>query len=80
MINTDPFNRLLAERNLSITQLFQLSGLYPGEIKSFLDGTSITKHKVEVLCSFLKCQPCDLIEFSKTETRGHWEWIEEKKC
>ena len=78
MINTDPFFRLMEERNLNLTIISQLSGIPLKEMIAFSKGRKITAHLIGQLCSVLKCQPCELIEFSKTETKGHWEWIADK--
>jgi len=78
MINTDPFFRLLEERNLTMTVVSQLSGIPPKDLVAFSKGRKITAHLVGQLCSVLKCQPCEIIEFSKSETKGHWEWIADK--
>lgn len=78
MINTNPFFKLLEERNLNLTIISQLSGIQLKDMVAFSKGRKLTAHIIGQLCSVLKCQPCDLIEFSKTETKGHWEWIEDK--
>lgn len=79
MINVDPFNRLLSERGLTVNHLSQITGLNPLDIYEFQKGNKITAHNVELLCKVLRCQPCDLIEFTKTETKGHWEWVADKE-
>ena len=78
MINTDPFRRLLAERGLNPNLLSQLSGIPQSDLSSISRGKKITKHNIEALCKILDCQPCDIIEFTKTENKGHWEWVADK--
>ena len=78
MINTDPFRKLLSERGLTVNQLAQITGLPQCDLSNFSRGKRITANNIETLCKVLQCQPCDLIEFTKTENKGHWEWIAEK--
>ena len=78
MINTDPFSKLLEERCLTMTVVSQLSGIPQKDLVAFTKGRKVTAHLVGQLCSVLKCQPCDILEFSKSETKGHWEGIADK--
>ena len=75
MINADPLRRQIAERGLTVIQFSQLTGMSPNEVYDFLDGKRITAHNVESICRMFRCQPCDILEFSKSETKGHWEWV-----
>lgn len=75
MINTDPLNRLLAERGLDTVQLSQLTGIPLYNIQLIMKGRSITPETLNTLCQILNCQPSDIIEFTKTESKGHWEWV-----
>lgn len=75
MINTNPFKRTLIEREVSIPTLSQLTGITEGDLYAFEKGYRITKHNVETICKILKCQPCDILEFTKEEKKGHWEWV-----
>jgi len=75
MINTDPLQRVLVERELNLTLLSQLSGIDIDDLIAFSKSRKITKHNVEILCRILRCQPCDILEFTKTENKGHWEWV-----
>ena len=75
MINTDPFKRLMVEKELSVEALSALTQIDELELKKFYRGAKISRDVVETLCRFLRCQPCDLIEYSKSETKGHWEWV-----
>ena len=75
MINTDPLKRLLAERGLDSVQLSQLTGIELYNIQLILKGRSITPEVLNTLCQILNCQPSDIIEFTISETKGHWEWI-----
>ena len=79
MITTNPFRRLLAEKGLSVNTVSQLTNIPSDDIYKFLNNKKITPHKVEALCRILDCQPCDLIEFTQSETKGHWEWIADSK-
>lgn len=75
MINTNPFKRTLVERGVSIPTLSQLTGITEGDLYAFEKGYRITKHNVEIICKILRCQPCDILEFTKKEKKGHWEWV-----
>lgn len=77
MINADPLRRLMAENEISNSQLAQLSGLSEHDISVMLKGKKITKTNLELLCKILKCQPCDIIEYSKSDSKGHWVYIPE---
>lgn len=75
MINTDPLKRTLAERGLDTVQLSQLTGIPLYNIQLIMKGRSITPDNLNTLCQILNCQPCDIIEFTKNEDKGHWEWV-----
>lgn len=79
MIDSNPFLRLLTERGISMDQIINLSGLDYFEIFSFKNGKNITQEKLDVLCKILNCQPCDLIAFHKSDSTGHWEWVEDSE-
>ena len=77
MINAAPLARLLSEKGLTLSALSQLSGIAISTLAAMIEnGTNITQNNLNNLCSLLKCQPCDIIEFTKSETKGHWEWVE----
>ena len=77
MINAAPLARLLSENGLTLSALSQLSGIAISTLAAMIEnGTNITQNNLNNLCSLLKCQPCDIIEFTKSETKGHWEWVE----
>ena len=79
MINAAPLARLLSEKGLTLSALSQLSGIAISTLAVMIEnGTNITQNNLNNLCSLLKCQPCDIIEFTKSETKGHWEWVEAK--
>ena len=79
MINAAPLARLLSEKGLTLSALSQLSGIAVSTLAAMIEnGTNITQNNLNNLCSLLKCQPCDIIEFTKSETKGHWEWVEAK--
>lgn len=79
MINAAPLARLLSEKGLTLSALSQLSGIAISTLAAMIEnGTNITQNNLNNLCSLLKCQPCDIIEFTKSETKGHWEWVEAK--
>ena len=77
MINTNPLMKLLAERGLSLSELSQLTQISLHDLSLMQKGKLITMEKLETLCQILNCQPCDIIEFTKTESKGHWEWIDQ---
>ena len=77
MINAAPLARVLSEKGLTLSALSQLSGIAISTLAAMIEnGTNITQNNLNNLCSLLKCQPCDIIEFTKSETKGHWEWVE----
>lgn len=75
MIDSNPLLRLLEERNISLEQLAGLTGLSITDVQLLSQGRSITKEKLNVLCSILKCQPCDIIEFRRHKETGRWVYI-----
>lgn len=75
MINSNPLVRLLAEKGITFSELSQLTQVSLHDLSLMRKGKYITKENLENICRILKCQPCDVIEFSKTEDKGHWEWI-----
>lgn len=78
MINTDPLKALLIDRNISITFISQASGLSKGILKSILRGRSIRSENLNLLCSVLNCQPCDIIEWKPdSNLKGHWVYLED---
>lgn len=79
MISSAPFRRLLSEKELTLRDVSAMTGYSIAELSNFLSKNSMSMALISELCLRLRCQPCDLIEFSKTETKGHWEWVEEKK-
>ena len=78
MIGTAPLRKLMAIKGLSTAALSQLTGLPEVTFSLMNNGQDINEETLDILCSLLKCQPCDIIEFTKTEIKGHWEYIEDK--
>lgn len=76
MISIAPLERLLVEKDMTITFLSQVSGIEISVFSCMKEGKCITRKNIETICKVLKCQPSDVIEFQKTETKGHWEYIE----
>ena len=76
MISIDPLWRLLAERGLSLSELSQLTQIPLSNLSQMQKGKFITEDNLDTICRILNCQPCDIIEFTKTESKGHWEWID----
>ena len=66
--------KLLSERGLTVTGLSQLTGIPSSEISAMNKGV-ISNENLDTLCRILNCQPCDIIEFTKSESKGHWEWV-----
>lgn len=66
--------KLLAERGLSLVMLSQISGISMPVLSNLRRGIFSFK-TVDTLCRVLDCQPCDIIEFTKSDRKGHWEWI-----
>lgn len=71
-----PLFRLMTERGLDSEQLSQLTDITPSRINSLkYKNNKVNREELDILCRVLKCQPCDLVEFRKTEDGGHWEWV-----
>ena len=79
MISTDPFQRLLAERNISLSMLSQLTEIPVADLSQMQHGKYITPKNLDKICRILNCQPSDIIEFTMSETKGHWQWVESVK-
>lgn len=75
MININPLIRLLAERGLTFSELSQLTNISLHDLSLMKKGRYLTEENLDTLCRILNCQPCDIIEFTKTESKGHWEWV-----
>lgn len=75
MININPLMRLLAEKGLTFSELSQLTNISLHDLSLMKKGRYLTEENLDALCRILNCQPCDIIEFTKTESKGHWEWI-----
>ena len=76
MININPLIRLLTERGLTFSELSQLTNISLHDLSLMKKGRYLTEENLDTLCRILNCQPCDIIEFTKAESKGHWEWIE----
>ena len=79
MISTDPFQRLLAERNISLSLLSQLTEIPVADLSQMQHGKYITPKNLDKISRILNCQPSDIIEFTMSETKGHWQWVESVK-
>lgn len=75
MININPLIRLLAERGLTFSELSQLTNISLHDLSLMKKGKYLTEENLDTLCRILNCQPCDIIEFTKMESKGHWEWV-----
>ena len=75
MITMAPFMKLLAEREIDLPQLSQLTQIPLNRLTSFKYGTLLNQEELDVLCRVLNCQPCDVVEFRKNKDAGHWEWV-----
>ena len=75
MISMAPFMRLLAEREIDLEQLSQITQIPLNRLTSFKHGSVLNQEELDVICRVLNCQPCDVVEFRKGETSGHWEWV-----
>lgn len=76
MISVAPLRRIMAERDMTIEFLSQASGINLNTMKKIMTGQSITNENISTLCELLKVQPHEIIEYQKSETKGHWEWVE----
>ena len=77
MININPLIRLLAEKGLTFSELSQLTQISLHDLSLMKKGRYLTEENLNTLCRILNCQPYDIIEFTKTEGKGHWEWIDQ---
>ena len=75
MISMAPFMRLLAEREIDLEQLSQITEIPINRLNSFKHGSVLNQEELDAICRVLNCQPCDVVEFRKSEASGHWEWI-----
>ena len=75
MISMAPFMRLLAEREIDLEQLSQITQIPLNRLTSFKHGSVLNQEELDVICRVLNCQPCDVVEFRKGETSGHWAWV-----
>ena len=75
MININPLIRLLAEKGLTFSELSQLTQISLHDLSLMKKGRYLTEENLDTLCRILNCQPCDIIEFTNTESKGHWEWV-----
>ena len=78
MITSAPLRRLLVEKDITCEQLSQITGISTDDLYQIEKSNRLNKKNLETLCRTLRCQPCDIIEFIKGETEGHWEWISAK--
>jgi len=74
MITTSPLKKLLAEKSLTVTDLSQLTDIPLSEI-SAIDRGVLSSENLDTLCRILNCQPCDILEYTKSAKKGHWEWV-----
>lgn len=74
-ITAAPLKRIMAERNINELQLSQITGLSQQTVSQIRRGKAVTLENLDTLCRVLNCQPCDLIEFKKNGSFGHWEWV-----
>lgn len=77
MINADPLKALMIDRNITPEFLAQASGLTIHTLLCILRGKSITPANIDALCRILNCQPCDIIEYSSDNVKGHWVFVKE---
>lgn len=75
MISMAPFMRLLAEREIDLEQLSQITQIPTSRLALFGHGTLLNQQELDIICKFLNCQPCDVVEFRKNKDAGHWEWV-----
>lgn len=78
MITIAPLKRLMAENGYDFETVSQLSGISTEALKKMNRGYVITKGNIEKLCHLFKCQPCDIIEYTEFDNRGHWVYVPEK--
>lgn len=78
MINASPLKRLLVEKDLDVPLLMKVTGLCSVTLTKLLNKGEATCRTIDILCRALKCQPCDIIEFTKTKKEGHWEYVTEE--
>ena len=75
MISINPLIRLLTEKGLTFSELSQLTNISLHDLSLMKKGRYLTEENLDTLCRIFNCQPCDIIEFTKTESKGHWEWV-----
>lgn len=75
MISASPLRQLLIEKDLDVPLLIKATGLSNITLLNLLKKGKASCKTIDVLCRALKCQPCDIIEFTKTKKEGHWEYM-----
>lgn len=80
MIDSAPFKRLLVEKELDIEMLARVTNLSIDKFETLYRTGKASCKTIDAICRALKCQPCDIIEFTKTIKKGHWEFITEEQC
>lgn len=77
MISAAPLRELMFEKEITFEELSQLSGISKNALKNMCRGSDISPHNVDVLCQLFKCQPKDIITYTKSNPKGHWVFVEE---
>lgn len=80
MISSAPFKRLLVEKEIDIATLSKVTKLPMCRFEELYRSGKASCKTIDAICRALRCQPCDIIEFSKTIKKGHWEFITEEEC
>lgn len=77
MITAAPLRKLMAEKEITFNELSQLSGISCAMLKNMCNGFCIAPHNIDILCQLFKCQPKDIITYTKSNPKGHWVFVEE---
>lgn len=54
---------LLSNRNINPSDLYKLCGVHPTTIAKMKKGQNIETESINKICSFLKCQPSDIMNY-----------------
>lgn len=78
MISTGPLLRLMAEKGIDVKQLSQLTGIPLKKLSTLRHNSRhFNVTQLDEICKVLGVQPYEVVEFVKTEKKGHWEWIDD---
>lgn len=61
------FYDYIKRKNIKIKDIINNTGLSSATLANLGTNKSVTTDTIGKLCNYLKCQPCDIMEFEKKE-------------